>query len=243
MVVIPAIDLYCGKVVRMIRGNKHEAIHYDYHPVKLIEKFVDSGLELVHVVDLSRAIDNSDDNLKILDEISKRGLAKYVELGGGIRSSEYSLYLREMGFKRQIITSMIVKKPEMIPKLLSNDVEVIFGLDTLGKDTIKFFGWKDSKTLNVFEFLYLIKEMGIQEIIHTDISVDGTLKNRSFDLTLNIIVNTSLNTIVAGGISSFDDIEKARKIAGNHPLLKGIIIGRAFFEGRISIEEMVRYAG
>lgn len=242
MVIIPAIDLYEGKVVRMIKGKKDKIIHYDYEPIKLIEDFLSFGFKIIHLIDLSNAIDNSNGNEKVLDEISKLGLTEYIEIGGGIRCLNYSLKLREKGFKRQIMTSMIVKEPDVILKLVENEIEVIFGLDTDKKSEIKVSGWQDSENLNLFEFLEYIKKQGIKEIIHTDTSADGTLKGRDLELTVDIIQKVSLPTIVAGGISSMNDIEKILETSKKIPLLKGVIVGRAFYEKKINIEELARYA-
>ncbi|MDI3472924.1 MAG: phosphoribosylformimino-5-aminoimidazole carboxamide ribotide isomerase [Thermotogaceae bacterium] len=242
MVIIPAVDLYKGKVVRMIKGKKDKVIYYDYEPIKLMEEFLSFGFKMVHLIDLSSAIDNSNENAEILEEVSRLGLVNYVEIGGGIRSLNYSLKLREKGFKRQIITSLIVRKPDIIPELVKNEIEVIFGLDTDRKTEIKISGWQNSENIDLFKFLNYVKEQGVKEIIHTDTSADGTLKGRDLEFTIDIIQRTSLTTIVAGGISSISDIEKVLEISNAFPLLKGVIVGRAFYEKKISIEELSKYA-
>jgi len=243
MVVIPAIDLYNQKVVRMIKGKKAQKIFYDFDPLDLIERFLITGFKLIHVIDLSKAIDGDTANFELLREFYKRGYSRYIQIGGGIRSIDYSSKLRELGFKRQIITSMLVKNPFLVSEFSSKDVEVIFSLDTQKRTELSVSGWTDVKEMNVFDFLKLLKNEGIKEVIHTDTSVDGTLKGRNLDFTVEITEKTDLEVIIAGGVSSVKDLEKVKEVSKRCKFIKGVIVGRAFYEGLISLEEMKDYAG
>lgn len=243
MVVIPAIDLYQKRVVRMVKGNKSETIFYDYKPLELVEKFLSSGFKLIHVVDLSKTIDDSTDNFDILKDFAKNDYCEYIQIGGGIRNLNYALKLRELGFQRQIITSAIVRDQNILLELLDNGIDVVFGLDTHRKNEMAISGWKTYEKLDIFEFLNLLKKLGLKEIVHTDNSVDGTMEGRDLSLTVEIIKRTNLQTIVAGGIASIEDLKRIEETSKEYPLLKGAIVGRAFYEGTVTLEEMIEHAG
>jgi phosphoribosylformimino-5-aminoimidazole carboxamide ribotide isomerase len=241
MRVIPAIDLYEGRVVRFEKGDKKRSHPYEFDPVKLLEHFAEEGFRLVHVVDLSAAVDGSSANENVLKKISERGLAKFVQLGGGIRCIERALWLRRKGFQRQILSSALIEDPTLICKLLEQCIDVVFSLDTAGEQ-IRMKGWNETSELNVVEFLKTLKELGLKEVIHTDVEADGTLKGRKLDLTKCLAQKTNLTFIVAGGISGVEDLENVRKLNLEVPCVEGVVVGRAFYEGKITLKEMKSYA-
>jgi len=241
MRVIPAIDLYEGRVVRFEKGDKKRSHPYEFDPVKLLEHFVEEGFRLVHVVDLSAAVDGSSANENVLKKISERGLAKFVQLGGGIRCIERALWLRRKGFQRQILSSTLIEDPTLICKLLEQCIDVVFSLDTAGEQ-IRMKGWNETSELNVVELLKTLKELGLKEVIHTDVEADGTLKGRKLDLTKCLAQKTNLTFIVAGGISGVEDLENVRKLNLEVPCVDGVVVGRAFYEGKITLKEMKSYA-
>ncbi|HBT38782.1 MAG: 1-(5-phosphoribosyl)-5-[(5-phosphoribosylamino)methylideneamino] imidazole-4-carboxamide isomerase [Thermotoga sp. 50_1627] len=241
MRVIPAIDLYESHVVRFERGDKKRIHLYDLDPVELLELFVREGFELVHVVDLSCAIDGSTANESVLKKISLMHLAKFVQIGGGIRSAERAIWLRQMGFRRQILSSALIEDPTLICEILKQDIQVVFSLDTYGEQ-VRLKGWKETSDLNVLELLKNLKELGLKEVIHTDTEADGTLKGRRLDFTKRLAVQTGLTFIVAGGISNVEDLDNVRKLSLEVPNVSGVIVGRAFYEGKITLKEMKSYA-
>ncbi|MCX7654706.1 MAG: HisA/HisF-related TIM barrel protein [Fervidobacterium sp.] len=245
MLVIPAIDIYNGNIVRMINGKKEQAIVYETGKEKIlrkIERFLENGLNLVHIVDLSKAIDGSDKNYEIITEISRCGLSQFIQLGGGIRTFEYSIKLYNLGFKRQVLTSLVLKNEEIVSKLIENGIEVIFSLDTDSEGNIKTNGWKISKKITFEKLLTKLEALGIEQLIHTDVEADGTLKGRDLKITKNLANQTKLKIIVAGGISSVYDLENVKSYCKEYSNVTGLIIGRAYYEGRITLREMSLYA-
>lgn len=241
MRVIPAIDLYEGRVVRFESGKKEKCHFYNHDPVQLLTRFVEEGFTLVHIVDLSAAMDGSRVNEPVLEEISDRNLAQFVQIGGGIRSVERSLWLARMGFKRQILSSMLIERPSSICELLDFGVEVVFSLDTFGEQ-VRLKGWKETSELNAVTLLKELKRFGLSEVVHTDVRADGTLTGRDLSFTKLLAVETHLTFIVAGGIASVKDLENVKRLNVEVPNVNGVIVGRAFYEGSITLEEMKAYA-
>ncbi|ACM23705.1 MULTISPECIES: 1-(5-phosphoribosyl)-5-((5-phosphoribosylamino)methylideneamino)imidazole-4-carboxamide isomerase [Thermotoga] len=240
MLVIPAIDLYRKKVVRMVKGKKENTIFYEKDPIELVEKLVEEGFSLIHVVDLSRAIEESDENLPVLEKLSS--YADHIQIGGGIRILEYAKKLLGMGFRRQIVSSKVLEDPSFLKKLKEIGVNPVFSLDTR-EGKVAFKGWLDEKDIDPVFLVNRLKEFGLEEIVHTEIEKDGTLKEHDFSLTERIALETGVKVIAAGGISSERSLEEALEVhRRTNGLLKGVIVGRAFLEGTLTVEVMKRYA-
>lgn len=240
MLVIPAIDLYDGKVVRMIRGRKEKLLVYEKDPVQLVEEILTEGFRLIHVVDLSKAIDGTDENLEVLKKLSP--FAEHLQVGGGIRTIERAKKLLDMGFKRQIVSTIAIERPEFLVELREEGITPIFSLDTRGKK-VAIKGWLSEEEIDPFKLLERLKELGLGEVIHTDVEKDGTLTERDFCFTKELALRTGLYVIGAGGISSEVVLEKALMAhVETRGLMKGVIVGRAFLEGKLSLGVMKRYA-
>lgn len=242
MRVLPAIDLYQGRVVRMEKGRKERCHIYDFDPVELTMRFVEEGFKLVHLIDLSAAMDGSDENKEILKRLSAKGLANHVQIGGGIRTIERALELLKMGFRRQLLSSALIERPHFLNKLLDRGIDVVFSLDT-SSSGVCLAGWSVARDIEVIELLKLLRSLGLREIVHTDVEADGSLQGRNLKLSRAIAVETGLNILVAGGIASAHDLELVRQLNCEVPNVVGVVVGRAFYEGMISIKEMKDYAG
>lgn len=240
MLVIPAIDLYEGRVVRFEKGRKENCRFYELDPIELLETFVWEGFKLVHVVDLSAAIDGSRSNEAVLKKIASKDLARFVQLGGGIRDVERALKLKEMGFERQILSSALVENPSLVRELLARGVDVIFSLDTSqGKVRVK--GWNGQSDVDAIELLERLKNFGLRRVVHTDVDADGTMKGRDLRFTRKLAIETEIEFIVAGGAGSVEDLKRVRELSFEVPNVVGLIVGRAFYEGKISLEVMRSY--
>lgn len=241
MRVVPAIDLYKKRVVRLEKGKKENCHIYDFEPVDLLELFVSEGFTLVHLIDLSRAIDGSNDNEPILQQIADRGLTRFVQIGGGLRSLDVAKKLAELGFKRQIFSTLLMEDPKYILKLTQSGIEAVLSLDT-SPHGVRTKGWIESIRIDFEKLLKDLESFGLKELIHTDVDRDGTLSGRSLEFTKQLASTTSLKIYVAGGISSVEDLERVKKISEEFPTIEGAIVGRAFYEGKISLKEMKNYA-
>lgn len=241
MRVLPAIDLYKKRVVRLEKGEREDCHIYDFEPVELLEFFVNEGFTLVHLIDLSRAIENSNENEPILGQIAERGLARFVQIGGGLRSLDVAKKLAELGFKRQIFSTLLIEDQKFILKLAQLEIEAVLSLDTSSRG-VRTKGWTESVKIDFIELLEDLRSLGLKELIHTDVDRDGTLGGRSLELTKRLASTTDLKIYVAGGISSVEDLERVEKISEEFPAIEGVIVGRAFYEGKISLKEMKSYA-
>lgn len=241
MRVVPAIDLYKKRVVRLEKGEKESCHTYDFEPVELLELFVNEGFTLVHLIDLSRTIDGSNENEPILEQIAERGLARFVQIGGGLRSLDIAKKLAELGFKRQIFSTILIEDPKFILKLTQLGIEAVLSLDTSSRGVRKK-GWIESVKIDFFKLLEDLRSLGLKELIHTDVDRDGTLGGRNLELTEQLVSIMGLKIYVAGGIGSVEDLERVEKISEEFPTIEGVIVGRAFYEGKISLREMKKYA-
>lgn len=240
MRVVPAIDLYRGCVVRLERGNKENCHVYDFEPVELLKRLIDEGFTLVHLIDLSRAIDGSSQNEPILKRIAELGLARFVQIGGGLRNLDVARKLSELGFKRQIFSTLLIEKPKLISQLMALGIEVVLSLDTSSLG-VRTKGWLECVRIDVVQLIKELKSFGLKELIHTDVDRDGTLTGRSFESTKQL-ASSGLKIYIAGGIGSVEDLKRIEKFCRETPTIEGVIVGRAFYEGRISLEEMKSYA-
>jgi phosphoribosylformimino-5-aminoimidazole carboxamide ribotide isomerase len=240
MLVVPAIDLFRGKVARMVKGKKENTIFYEKDPAELVKKLIEEGFTLIHVVDLSKAIENSVENFPVLERLSE--FAEHIQIGGGIRSLDYAEKLRKLGYRRQIVSSKVLEDPSFLKFLKEIDVEPVFSLDTRG-GRVAFKGWLAEEEIDPVSLLKRLKEYGLEEIVHTEIEKDGTLQEHDFSLTRKIAIEAEVNVFAAGGISSENSLKTAQRVhTETNGLLKGVIVGRAFLEGILTVEVMKRYA-
>jgi len=240
MRVIPAIDLYKGKVVRMINGVKENTIIYEKNVLDLVKELLDSGFTLIHLIDLSRAIERTDDNLQLLEKLSS--YAKFIQIGGGIRTIEYAQELFNMGFKRQIVSSKVIQEPSFLLKLQELGIHPIFSLDTRS-GSVLYKGWLSEKTVEIFPLVEELKKYRVTEIVHTEVEKDGTLQEHDFSIDERLVTETGVQVIAAGGISSERSLRKAQELyIKTAARFKGVIVGRAFLEGVLTIEVMKEYA-
>ena len=215
MKVIPAIDLLDGKCVRLKQGKRDQCTIYSDNPINLIDKFKEDGVSLVHVVDLNGAFDGVMKNMGIISELAKR---VEIQVGGGIRSKEQIDLLRKNGIKRIIVGTKIMelKKYEIIGALDFKD----------GKIATR--GWVELQDFSLDDVLE-----GLKEVIVTDISKDGMLNGPNIQL-IKKIQKRGPKVIASGGIRNIEDLKRLKEIGAS-----GAIIGKAFYEGKISLKEAI----
>ena len=232
MKIYPAIDLHLGKCVRLYKGDYNEVTDYG-NPIEVAKKFKKLGATFLHIVDLDGAKEGSLINVdvvrRIIDEVKID-----CEFGGGIRSLEQIKMLLNNNIKRVIIGSKALDLDfvDKAIKLFGSE-KIVIGLDC-ENFMIKTNGWLEQSSINALDFALKLEALGVKTIIFTDISKDGMLTGPSFGL-YNRIMSTlpSLSLIASGGVSSADDLFR---LAQNG--LYGAIVGKAYYEGRITIAEM-----
>jgi phosphoribosylformimino-5-aminoimidazole carboxamide ribotide isomerase len=235
--IIPAIDIIDGKCVRLYQGDYNQKTIYNEDPLEVAKSFEDAGLQYLHVVDLDGAKAKKIVNHKVLEKITSK-TSLVVDFGGGISSDEMIKIPFDCGAKQVTIGSVAVKSPETVEhwmKIYGADA-IIIGADVM-KEKIQIHGWQEDSKLYVYDFIANHIEKGIQYVMCTDISKDGTLQGAATDLYIKILEQfKDLKLIASGGIGSLSDVEACAK-AG----CEGVIIGKAIYENKITIAELSKF--
>ena len=233
MRIIPAIDIIDGKCVRLSKGDYETKKIYNENPVEVAKEFEDFGIQYLHLVDLDGAKAKKIINQKVIENIAKK-TNLIIDFGGGIRSEEDLQKAFDSGAKKVTLGSIAVVNPELCLAWLEKfGVEkLILGADCLDRK-IKTSGWLENSETDVVDFIKEYQKKGFKEVVCTDISKDGMLQGPSTALYQEIIENSTIELIASGGISNIEDVQKIKKIG-----CAGTIIGKAIYEGRISLEDL-----
>ena len=235
MRVVPAIDLKEGKAVRLLQGRMTDATVYADHPAEVAINFANQGAEFLHVVDLNGAFAGQAVNDQAILAIIKAAPLK-IEVGGGIRTLERIAELLELGVERVILGTVAVRDPELVAEAVRRYGEqIVVGIDA--KDgRVAVQGWAEATDLGAVELGMAMKQVGVRHVIFTDISRDGMLQGPNIASTVQLTLNTGLQVIVSGGISSLDDLRQIREASERTPLA-GVVIGKAIYAGAFSVRE------
>ncbi|EIJ40253.1 1-(5-phosphoribosyl)-5-[(5-phosphoribosylamino)methylideneamino]imidazole-4-carboxamide isomerase [Galbibacter orientalis] len=237
MRIIPAIDIIDGKCVRLSKGDYNTKKIYNEHPLEVAKEFEAHGIEHLHLVDLDGAKSKHIVNYKVLEAIASKTSLK-VDFGGGLKSDEDLKIAFESGANQITGGSIAVKEPEIFENWINtygND-KIILGADA-DKEKVAISGWQEESEEKLVPFIAKYLQKGIEYVICTDISKDGMLEGPSFDLYKRIIENSEkIKLIASGGISTFDELPKLADIG-----CEGTIIGKAIYEGRISLKQLENY--
>ena len=235
MKIIPAIDIQNGNCVRLRQGDfSQETIFHD-SPVDMAKKWAEEGAERLHLVDLDGARLGSPVNIKIVSDICKSIPNIPIQIGGGIRDIETAERYLETGASFIIIGTKAVEDPNFIKELCNKfPGKIIVGVDAKNGE-VATDGWKSISNRNVVELSKEFEGYGVTEIVYTDIEKDGMMKGLNINATLNLAKNVNIPIIASGGVSCIEDINQIS--AHINSGISGIIIGRALYEKKISIEE------
>ena len=222
MRIIPAIDIINGKCVRLTKGDYSTQKIYNENPVDVAKSFEANGAKSKHIV-----------NYKILNEIAQKTTLN-LDFGGGIKSDEDVKIAFENGAKQITGGSIASNDPQTFLNWLSiySNKKIILGADSLNRK-IATNGWQEHSKTDVVDYIVDYKSKGIEYVICTDISKDGMLQGPSFDLYKEILANTDVKLIASGGITTIADLAKLKTIG-----CEGAIIGKAIYEGFISLKEL-----
>jgi len=237
MIIIPAIDLIDGKCVRLKEGKFDQKKEYTGSPVDAAKIFKASGAKRIHIVDLDGAKTGSSVNRKIIKKIKKE-TDLIIETGGGIRKEDDIKELLDSGIDYLILGTILVENFSLVEKWTDKyKNQLIAGID-VKNNFIKTHGWEKNEKITAIPFGKKIKNIGIKTAVFTDISKDGMLKGANIEDTKNFALKTGLNVILSGGITDESDIKKVYEIqeAG----IIGIIIGKAYYEGKINLENIIK---
>ena len=238
MEIIPAIDIIEGKCVRLTQGDYEQKKIYNEHPLEIAKQFQDVGLKRLHLVDLDGAKAGAVRNWKVLETLASK-TSLIIDFGGGIKKEEDVKIVFNSGAALATVGSLAVKNEEEFVKWL-----LLFGTDKflLGADVkeekIAVSGWLEKTDIWIYDFIQKYIEHGVQQIFCTDVSKDGKLEGPSIDLYKNIINKfPELHFIASGGVSSLKNLEELKEIG-----CKGVIVGKAIYENRISLTDLKNFA-
>ena len=234
MHIIPAIDLIEGKAVRLTQGDYNQKTEYNARPLEVAQQFEDAGLTRLHLVDLDGAKAKRVVNWKVLELIASK-TRLHIDFGGGVQSDDDLRTVFECGAKQVTGGSIAVKKPDVFETWLSKfgSEAIILGADAKN-EKIAVSGWEEDTQVWVYDFVENYVEKGIKYIISTDVAKDGLLEGPSFDLYRNLQDRfPDLNIIASGGVSNMQDLEVLADMN-----LFGVIVGKAIYEGRVTLKEL-----
>lgn len=235
MQIIPAIDIRNGKCVRLFQGDYEKETIYANSPIAMALKWKKQGAKMLHVVDLDGAKNGDLINFEVIKKIiSKTSLT--VQIGGGIRSAASIKRLIEVGVSKIILGTSGVKDKKFLKKIIGEYQEkIIISLD-VSNNKLMTNGWLETNIIDPIMFIKKLEKVGVRTIIYTDISRDGTLTEPNYKMIEQIIKNTKMSVIVAGGIASTEQIKKLKTMG-----IEGVIIGKALYEGKINLREVMKY--
>lgn len=236
MHIFPAIDLYDKKAVRLLKGDYNQMTIYSDNPAEFAQDFEKQGAKFIHIVDLEGARDGTTPNLDIIKEITKN-TNLFVEVGGGIRNMDVVKKYIDAGVGRVILGTAAVKDEEFL-KLASKTYpgKVAVGVDILD-GFVAIRGWTEKSAYTCFEFCEKMQNLGIKNIICTDISKDGAMQGTNHELYRELSEKFSMDITASGGVSSIEDVKKLAGLG-----IYGAIIGKAYYLGAISIKEAIEVA-
>jgi len=235
MKIFPAIDIKDKKCVRLIKGDFDNKTEYELSPVEQAEKYKDHGFKNLHIVDLDGALTGETINLDIIQKIVKKSNLK-IEIGGGVRNFESIQKYTDVGVEKVILGSTAIKNKSFLKDACKKFPDKIaLGLDA--KDEyLSVSGWKEKSDQLTLDYLKEVNDYGVSRLIYTDINRDGMKQGPNLDKTSKIAELSNCPVIISGGVSSIDDIKKAKNLKN----VEGIIVGKAIYDGDIELEELVK---
>ena len=235
MKIFPAIDIKDKKCVRLVKGDFDNKTEYEMSPVEQAGKYKDHGFKNLHIVDLDGALTGETINLSIIKEIVGKFDLK-VEIGGGVRNFESIQKYIDVGVEKVILGSAAIKDKNFLNGACHKfPNKIALGLDA--KDGyLSVSGWKENSNQLTLDYLKEVNDYGISRLIYTDINRDGTKQSPNFEETSKVSELSNCPVIISGGVSSIEDIKKAKKLKN----IEGIIVGKAIYDGDINLDELVK---
>lgn len=238
MLLIPAIDLFAGRVVRLTKGDYHRLEMYHSDPLAVARRFEDEGAPMLHVVDLEGAKSGKPENFSSIAKIV-RNVRIPVEVGGGVRTLETFRRYLDLGVSRVVVGSVAVKDPKTFAEMLALGRDALaVSLDVRG-GYLAIAGWLEQTPIEAASFARSLKEKGVLHFIFTDVVRDGTLEGVDSEGVRRFIAASGVSVIVAGGVRDVGDIQSLRDIPG----VLGVILGKVLYAGTMSFREILETVG
>ena len=236
MYILPATDLYDGKVVRLYKGDYDQMTVYSDKPLQIAREFADCGAEFLHVVDLEGARDGTTPNRRVVEKlVEKSGMS--IEIGGGIRTEDTVRTYIDMGVERVILGTSAVTDPVFLGKMVERyRDQIAVGVD-LADGFVAIKGWTEQSEIAADAFFAHLQQIGVRTVICTDISKDGTLSGTNLQLYKTLSETYDMQLLASGGITTLDDVVALREMD-----LYGAILGKALYTGDLNLKDAVKLA-
>ncbi|WGH76122.1 1-(5-phosphoribosyl)-5-[(5-phosphoribosylamino)methylideneamino]imidazole-4-carboxamide isomerase [Tenacibaculum tangerinum] len=236
MRIIPAIDIIEGKCVRLTKGDYDTKKIYNENPLEIAKEFEANGIQYLHLVDLDGAKSSRIINHKVLEQLATKTNLK-IDFGGGLKSDEDIRIAFESGASQITGGSIAVKDPDTFTGWLTQygSDKIILGADCKNRK-IATNGWLETSEIDVVDFIKKYQKTGVTNVICTDVAKDGMLQGASVDLYLEILSKTTVNLIASGGVAQMSDLHRLKEIG-----CEGAIVGKAIYEGNISLKELQEF--
>ncbi len=240
MIVIPAIDLRDGKVVRLLQGKAEKETVYSDDPASTAIRWERAGARWLHLVDLDGAFDGESGNLPAVRSILG-AVSIPCELGGGVRSIDQAAKLLSLGIQRVVFGTVAITDPDIVARAVERfgPEHIVVGIDARdGKVAVR--GWTETSSIDALELARNMHAIGVTRIIYTDISRDGMQTGPNIESTVRLARETGMSVIASGGVSSTDDIRQLAQHGSDG--IEGVITGKALYDGRMTLEEAIEAA-
>jgi phosphoribosylformimino-5-aminoimidazole carboxamide ribotide isomerase len=239
MLIIPAIDIKAGSVVRLTHGDPKQETVYSSDPVEMAKRWVAQGAQRLHVVDLDGAFTGHPANLDLVYRI-KDAVNVVVEFGGGLRDPDTVKKVLDRGIGRAIVGTAILKYPQWIKTTLAEyPGRLMASLDAVNGE-VMIEGWQADSGHTLADVIKTIDNLGFREIVYTDIKQDGTLKGPNVKSIGEVLAMTHMGVYASGGISSLDDLKALKALEAKG--LKGAILGKSLYAGKINLPDALAIA-
>ena len=235
MKIFPAIDIKDKKCVRLVKGDFDKKTEYEMSPIEQAGKYKDYGFKNLHIVDLDGALSGETVNLDIVKEIVTKFDLK-IEIGGGVRNFESIQKYTDAGVEKVILGSAAIKNKNFLKEACEKfPNKIALGLDAK-EGYLSVSGWKENSNQLTLDYLKEVNDYGVSRLIYTDINRDGMKQSPNFEETSKVAEISNCSVIISGGVSSIDDIKKAKSLKN----VEGIIVGKAIYDGDIQLEDLVK---
>jgi phosphoribosylformimino-5-aminoimidazole carboxamide ribotide isomerase len=238
--IIPALDLIDGSIVRLYQGDYEQKTQYSLDPIETVHNYADQGAQWLHIVDLTGAKDTQKRQIELIKRMAATKRMRF-QSGGGIRTEEDVAQLLEAGVERVVIGSLAVKEPELVKSWITKygAEHIVLALDInindKGEKMIATHGWQEDSGVRLEDLLNDFLSVGCRHVLCTDISKDGTLSGSNKTLYKEAVAAyPSVQWQASGGIGSIQDIEELKPTE-----VQGVILGRSLLEGKFTLEEAI----
>lgn len=234
MIILPAIDLFDGKAVRLFKGDYNQMTVYSDNPPEFARDFFNKGATWMHLVDLEGAKEGTTPNLETIREIVNATGLK-VEVGGGIRNMETVKKYIDIGVSRVILGTAAVKdRAFLLEAVKTYGDKIAVGVD-IRDGIVAIKGWTELSGLDCFDFCQQLQDIGVKTVICTDISKDGAMQGTNLELYRRLSEKFTIDFVASGGVSSLEDVRALKEIG-----VYGAILGKAIYTGAVDVADAIK---